>query len=147
MTRVMLNPLEGDVKSGILLYLSAAGWTLWPNPSGLATFPNGSRVRYGGPDGAADVLGLSPGGLFVGIEVKRAKGKTRPKANQRQFLALVARSGGIAACLRSVEEAVVLHATQEQFEEGGTKWFGVDIPKQWTEVRGEAHAPRTQKSG
>lgn len=80
---------------------------LWRNNVGEATFvaPNGklSRVRYGLAKGSSDLIGIAAGGRFVAIEVKQP-GES-PNEDQRLFLALVKRMGGISGYVTSVSEA------------------------------------------
>ena len=60
-------------------------------------------VRYGLP-GMADLLGIqAPAGRLVSLEVKSATGK--PTEEQVAWAAMVKRFGGVAAIVRSVEDA------------------------------------------
>ena len=85
-----------------LVYGQADGFTVWRNNSGIAEY-NGQKVRYGVGIGGADLLGLSPGGLFLAVEIKTATGRLEP--DQLRFLQLVYDLGGVACVCRSKEEA------------------------------------------
>src|SRR5687768_7293599 len=72
------------------------------------------RVPYGLCQGSSDLIGwkslvITPDMVgttlaqFVAIEVKGAKGRVKPE--QKLFLALVERSGGLAGVARSEEDA------------------------------------------
>lgn len=97
---------EADIQDAIRLASAELGIVLWRNNVGLAT--DGDRkVRYGLAVGSSDLIGiLAPEGRFLALEVK-APGK-RPTPEQERFLALVTRSGGVAAVVRSVEDVRVL---------------------------------------
>lgn len=58
-------------------------------------------MRFGFP-GQPDVMGQLPDGRFLALEVKRPTGRVRPE--QAEFLAKVARHGGVAAVVRSVDD-------------------------------------------
>jgi hypothetical protein len=82
---------------------------LWRNNVGCQ-----GGVRYGLCKGSSDLVGLLRGsGRFVALEVKAPNGKISDE--QRMFLALIRQLGGVAAVVRSVEEAIsaIDHAVQE----------------------------------
>ena len=60
-------------------------------------------VSFGLMEGSGDLIGWDATGRFVSLEVKTAKGKPSPA--QEIWRAAVERAGGIAAIVRSVEEA------------------------------------------
>jgi hypothetical protein len=76
---------------------------LWPNNNGIATFGGGQKVKYGLQKGAADLIGIGPGGVFVAWEFKTGKATTEPE--QKRFLSLVEKRGGHSAVIRSVDDA------------------------------------------
>lgn len=82
---------------------------LWHNSTGQVEIPRAdggiTHLRYGLAVGSADLVGVRrPDGRFVALEVKSATG--RPTPDQLQWLDLVRRCGGIAAVVRSVDEAL-----------------------------------------
>lgn len=97
-----MNP-ETAIQTAILEAVNASGLaTLWRNSTG---FDAQHRVKYGLCRGSADLIGITARGQFVAFEVKTPTG--RATTEQRLFLALVARNGGLARIVRSVEDAMV----------------------------------------
>ena len=89
--------------------------TLFRNGVGQAYMPDGRVFRYGLVKGSSDLVGWTrvrvtqemigtEVAVFTAVEAKAAKG--RLSAEQRAFLAAVAKAGGIAGVARSAEEAV-----------------------------------------
>lgn len=87
---------------------------LFRNNCGVATYPDGSRVVYGLCPGSSDLIGWrtitvtpemvgKPLAQFVAMEVKTAKGRVTPE--QQRFLDAVALAGGVAAVVRSADDA------------------------------------------
>lgn len=90
---------------------------LWRNNVGVAVFNNEGReyrVPYGLCTGASDLIGIRPLivqakdigrtiGQFVALESKTVKG--RPTKEQKLFLELIDRCGGVAAIVRGVDDA------------------------------------------
>lgn len=74
----------------------------WPHPTGMA-FRDDDPVKYGLP-GSSDIVGVSFGGYFCGIEVKTGYGRLRQ--NQVNFRNSVQRWGGIFIEARSIEQTV-----------------------------------------
>lgn len=99
---------ESTVQKMIMLALSEAGCLVFRNNSGSYTDPrSGSFVRYGvGSPGGSDLIGVTPCGRFLAVEVKAEKGRARPE--QLRFIEAVRAKGGIAGIARSVEDALAL---------------------------------------
>lgn len=100
------NPLERDIKAGVLEALSFCHrLRLWNAPCGVGRTLDGKRVvRYGTP-GMADLTGvLAPNGLRIEIEIKTPRG--RLSAAQAAFRKAIWEAGGIYLVFRSVEEAM-----------------------------------------
>jgi hypothetical protein len=108
--------LEGDIQGQIIAYLrheQARGRVVWFERS------NGGGGRVAGrwvwfyrlfllgsepvSTGKADVTGMLAGGRFFALEVKQ-RGK-KAKADQREYLSAVSSGGGIAATVRSFQDA------------------------------------------
>lgn len=86
--------------------------TLFNNPGGVASYGN-HRVRYGLVKGAADIVGwtcVNGVAVFTALEIKGEKDK--PRSVQHQFLSKVARDGGIAAVVRSLEDLPAVFSPQ-----------------------------------
>jgi hypothetical protein len=82
------------------------GVTVWRNSVG---FDPNARVRYGLGVGSADLVGfvqVDGRAVFLGVECKTDTG--RLSKEQRIWLDLVKRHGGIAGVARTPEEAVAL---------------------------------------
>ena len=108
--------LEGDIQAQIIDYLrheQSRGRVVWFERS------NGGGGRVGArwvwfyrlyllgkepvSNGKADIVGMLPGGRFFALEVKQ-RGK-KATADQREYLDAVAAGGGIAATVRSFQDA------------------------------------------
>lgn len=81
---------------------------LWRNNVGQATASTGHTVRYGLAVGSGDLIGMVRAGpwqpaRFLSLEVKTATGRVRPE--QQRWRDLVIARGGVAAVVRSVEDA------------------------------------------
>lgn len=105
---------EADVLSACLEYLSLHGIFAWrSNNTGVYDAARHCYRSFRGLKGMSDILGIIPRvsehqgqvsmqGVFLAIEVKSATG--RVSADQAWFLEEVRRRGGIALCVRSVQE-------------------------------------------
>ena len=115
-----MNP-ETKTQNAILLALSEAGCTVWRNETSGAwvgkqihragdqvTLTNAHMMTFGLCVGSSDIIGITPTGLFLAIEVKTAKG--RATKEQLRFIEAVRRAGGIAGIARSPQEALDLIA-------------------------------------
>lgn len=111
---------ESVVLARVRLWLGAHAphIRLFRNNSGVAFHADGSRVVYGvASPGGADLIGWTtvtvtpahvgrPLAVFTAAEVKTPAGRLSPA--QRTFLAAVEAAGGIAAVVRSEEDAADL---------------------------------------
>jgi len=113
-----MNP-ETRIQNRILLALSEAGCTVWRNETSGAwvgkqihrdgdqvTLINAHMMTFGLAVGSSDIIGITPEGRFLAVEVKTPKG--RPTKEQLRFIEAVRAAGGIAGIARSVEEALDL---------------------------------------
>ena len=80
---------------------------IWRNTVGGGHI-DGRYQRWGLADGSADLIGIGPGGKFLALEIKSLTG--RLTLQQKLFLDLVTARGGIAAVVRSPEEALAVIA-------------------------------------
>jgi hypothetical protein len=93
---------ESAVLPAVLTALRLHPRVAWAHRMNTGAYAVGDRyVRFGFP-GLADIIGQTVSGAFLAIEVKRA-GKV-PTDDQRAFLELVARSGGVSFVARCVED-------------------------------------------
>lgn len=96
---------ERNIQALILMALSEAGCLVWRQDTGAYKDPKTGRlIKYGLCKGSSDVIGLTPSGQFLAVEVKTATGRVRPE--QELFIAAVKRAGGRAGVARSVSEAL-----------------------------------------
>ena len=113
-----MNP-ETKIQNSILVALSQAGCTVWRvetagawvgrqihKDGSTVTLANARMFRTGLCTGGSDIIGISPAGRFIAIEVKTRTGRVSPE--QQRFIDAVNRAGGIAGVARSVEDALEL---------------------------------------
>ena len=93
---------ESEIQREILEFLSWAGIFSWRNYTG--GIPHGKFLAQNPAKGAPDILGQTPDGRLLGIEVKTKTGK--PTKEQQQFINLINMQGGIGFIARSVEDVV-----------------------------------------
>ena len=97
---------ESAILAAILLDLGGReGIRLFRNNCGRLRDRRGIYLTYGLCVGSSDIIGIRTAhgvGQFVALEVKDRGSLTE---EQKSFLAMVLSMGGIAACVRSVEEA------------------------------------------
>lgn len=105
---------ESNIVAKIMLRASKIGARVWRNNIGVATYPNGSVVKYGVCNpGGSDLIGFTPYkikpedvgkivAIFTAPECKTAKGSTRDV--QKNFIRVVCESGGISGICRSPED-------------------------------------------
>lgn len=93
---------ERDIQKAIRLQLGQMpDVVLWRNNVGRA-----GQVEFGLVTGAADLIGIGPGGVFLALEVKTATGRQRPE--QRQFQKVVNRYRGVYAVVRNEDQAMAI---------------------------------------
>lgn len=94
-------PKEADVLRDVLAYLALARVPAWRNNTGAARY--GKRLVRFGVAGMPDVVGILPGGRFLGCEVKRPGGGRLSDA-QAACLDAVREAGGLGLVVRSVDD-------------------------------------------
>ncbi len=100
---------EKYIENCILSFLKLRGVLVWQNSS-VGIFDSVKKIYRKKTGihhkiGVSDILGIYKG-KFLALEVKSKKGKLSPA--QLIFLDEVTRHGGIAHCVRSVEEVAKL---------------------------------------
>ena len=114
--RIRKSYRESVVKKNILEYLLRRGVFAWNNPRGGAWTQKGGKsgenydakgsfLRYGGPKGASDIIGILPGGRFLAIETKRTHGG-KASEEQIRFIDEVNRRGGLGFFAKNLDEAI-----------------------------------------
>ena len=101
---------EMDVMRACMLALSEAGCLIWRNNVGVLPDRNGVPIRFGLCVGSADLIGITPCGRFLAVEVKTKTGRVRPE--QQRFIDAVNAKGGVAGVARSPADALALLALQ-----------------------------------
>ena len=114
---VMPVQLETKIQNDIRLAVSSEcrQVTLWRNHTGCLRDERGRWITFGLAPGSADLVGIRAVtitqdmvgqtiGQFVACEVKTPTGRTR--VDQHHFLDHVRSRGGLAAVVKSVDEAI-----------------------------------------
>jgi hypothetical protein len=102
---------ETDVMRLIMLALSDAGCLIWRNNTGCLKNAAGIPIKFGLCVGSSDLIGVTPAGKFIAIEVKTATGRATPE--QTRFISAVIAHGGIAGIARSPADAISLLADNQ----------------------------------
>jgi hypothetical protein len=100
---------ETDCQKEIIAFLERVGCYVWRNNSGVAK-TGGRFVRYGKP-GSSDIIGISPSGLFMAVEIKSngeplTLEKNKGEDSQEYFLRRIADKGGISIIAESIADIV-----------------------------------------
>lgn len=98
------EPLEKDIQSSIIEYLERRRIFCWKEHSGGMPMDGGKFMMPIGMKGKCDILGVLPGGRFLGIEVKRPSGKVSPY--QEEFIQNVNLAGGLAFVAHSIDDVI-----------------------------------------
>ena len=96
--------LEKDIVNAILKYLNWLGCFTFRVNAGMI-FTEGRAYR-GVPAGVSDIIGISPTGQFIALEVKTPKTQKKVTKAQQQFLDLVKSKGGISAVVTCIDDAL-----------------------------------------
>lgn len=99
---------ETDIMRACMLALSEAGCTVWRQNVGVLKNAANIPIKFGLCVGSSDLIGIAPGGQFLAVEIKTAKGRATPE--QIRFIEAVRARGGIAGIARSPEDALALLA-------------------------------------
>ena len=84
---------ESEIQTRIMIALSELGCTVWRNNTGA--YKDGARyIRYGLAKGSSDLIGMTPCGRFLAVEVKQP-GK-KPTNDQINFINHVNSKNGVA---------------------------------------------------
>lgn len=74
---------------------------MWNSPTGVARPLGSERVMAFGVPGQPDIMGIMPGGLFLGVEVKTKTG--RQSKRQKTWQCACERVGGLYLVIRSMD--------------------------------------------
>lgn len=102
---------ESQIQKAILKHLQLKGYWCWRNNSGAVQTGEVGNKRFLrlSPKGSPDILGVFPGGVLFGLEVKTATGKQND--NQIKWQSKATSYGVRYAVVRSREEALFRVAT------------------------------------
>ena len=94
---------HGDLLADALVELSTRRCFVWRHPTGTARSmdPPYHPISYGLP-GSSDIVGMLPGGRFLGVEIK--VGRDRQRDTQRAFEARVRQVGGLYVVVRDLDQ-------------------------------------------
>lgn len=108
-----MGKVENATTKAVETYLTAIGAFVWRTNTRVVDMPGkGGKtfpMRFGYP-GCADVIGVLPGGRFIGVEVKRplgpkgGHGGSKQSDDQVKFQADVERCGGLYILARSIDD-------------------------------------------
>lgn len=108
-----MNTTETSLVGACIQWLLLHGCYVWRNNTGTAmvTRKDGNRypVRFG-HTGSADIVGVMPGGRFIGVECKRPLGPRGGSSGrmqtpeQTQFEREIKRMGGVYILARSIDD-------------------------------------------
>lgn len=88
-----------------MIALSDAGCMIMRNNCGVLKNEAGIPVKFGvGNPGGSDLIGITPNGKFLAVEVKTPTGRVRP--DQQRFIDAVKKHGGLAGIARSPQDAI-----------------------------------------
>ena len=105
---------ESDIQRLIMIEVSRRGYRVFRNNVGLLTLADGRKISVGLCVGSCDLIGWTPSGRFLAIEVKVPGKNVIPGGDQENFINQVNKSGGIAFVAHSPEEAINLLAIMEK---------------------------------
>lgn len=105
----MRNLLEKDIQESIIQFLRIKKYVIFKHHSTgfTANKDGGFRPFRLGDKGIADLIGCTPTGRFLAIEVKRKGGKISDE--QVAFLDSVRRVGGIGLVAQSLDDVMAAH--------------------------------------
>ena len=92
---------EGDLVKDCIRWLESVGCYVWKqNQGGMKTDTH--FIRFAHVKGISDIIGLTPGGVFIAVECKQPGNK--PTADQAAFLDRVRAKGGLAYVAHDTDE-------------------------------------------
>lgn len=91
---------EAEILAAVLVGLAERRIVAWRSNTGAARAPNGRVIRFG-LKGAADIIGLLPGGRFLAIECKAPLG--RLSMEQLRFGHAISKAGGCYLVARDAQ--------------------------------------------
>jgi hypothetical protein len=95
---------ESKLVKAALEYLSYRGIGVWRNNTGavVSVYKGRKRIIRYGKKGSSDIIGLIPGGRFIGVECKQPKEKQT--LDQRLFQQFIESLGGLYVLARNLDD-------------------------------------------
>lgn len=92
---------ESDVVNACIKWLFSHGCFVWRNNTGSYKTQSGGFVRYGSK-GSPDIIGMTPRGLFIGVECKF--GKNGLQDSQKDFGERIKEKNGLYIVAYSIDD-------------------------------------------
>ena len=102
-SRAAISARHTSLVNACLLWLKTRRIPAHKMNSGAFKAAHGGFIRYGFP-GCPDIVGILPGGKFLGVECKTGAG--RLTEHQESFRVVVENSGGVFVLVRELEDLV-----------------------------------------
>lgn len=108
-----MGQVENQVTAACFKYLQLQGAFVWRNQSRTFQVPGkGGRMRpmFVGTPGSPDIMGILPGGRFIGVECKRplgpkgGHGGSVQSADQQRWQNECERVGGLYVLARGIDD-------------------------------------------
>lgn len=96
---------EAQILQECRIEASACGAIIWRNNTGKFQDKTGRWVQFGLCVGSSDLIGIYKG-RFLALEIKKPGGAVRPE--QKQFIDMVNKAGGIGAIIYDADEIETL---------------------------------------
>lgn len=96
---------EAQILQECRIEASRLGAVIFRNNTGKFQDKTGRWVQFGLCVGSSDLIGIYKG-LFLALEIKKPGGTIRPE--QKQFIELINKNGGIAAIVYDASEIAIL---------------------------------------
>ena len=121
---------ERKLQGEMLAWLSARGCFVFPLESrAVYSVAAGRFLESQTRVGASDILGLTPDGLFLAVEVKARGRRSTLRDSQRIFLESVLSRGGFAVCSDSIEHLDKLyHSWLKTHPSSRARLLQIDLP-------------------
>lgn len=95
---------EAKIQSDILDFLTSKGFLVVKHNNGAHKVKGGYIRSRKADNGIPDIIGMTPSGRFIGVEVKKPGGK--PSDAQKAIVERINASGGIACIVESLGQLI-----------------------------------------
>lgn len=96
---------ESEIQKQCMDWLHLKGFFCWRN-NNIGVFDPSKKIfrTFTGMKGVSDILGILDDGRFLAVEIKGPKGRMTPE--QDSFQENIAKRGGVACCVHSLDELI-----------------------------------------